>query len=196
MNKSVVGISLLLVCMLLVTALASAKPVVVPTYYGYGVVSARSGLLYPYIAGGSAPYYPPNYVVTDFPYNRVYNPYYSTGYYPYYGGYAGAITPYWSGAGWFYGSSGLGVSVAKLNLRSTPSLGGKSRNSNVVSALARGEQVYILSRYADWFLVQSVAFPQKRGYAYGTYIQWAGNSWYAPYYGTYPYMTAYLPYFW
>ena len=76
-------------------------------------------------------------------------------------------------------------------------MGGKKRNANVISALAKGEQVYILGRYGNWLLVQSIPFPHKRGYAYGTYVHWYGNnSWYAPYYWSYPYLTAYLPYFW
>ena len=61
---------LVVLALLAVTVAVTAKPVVVPTYYGYGTVSQRSGLVYPYIAGHSAPFYPPSYVVTDLPYRE------------------------------------------------------------------------------------------------------------------------------
>lgn len=171
------------ICLLLFVlgcfCVSEARNVVVPTYYGYGVVSPGGGYIHPYIYGCSAPYLPPNYYSTyrNAVFPGSYHPYYSTGYYPYYAGYFGYGQPYWNGSYWTYTPAGyaMAVTTASLNLRSSPQKSGrKGKNSNVIAGLSYGEQVYVLGRAGNWFLVQTVAAPLRRGYAYSSYLQTLG----------------------
>lgn len=160
---------------LLVALTASAKNVVIPTQYGYGVVSHYGGWVYPYVVH-------PAYGGYYTPYYGAYNHYYLSGYYPY--GYAG--TPYWTGSQWVYGSGGYAAADRPLNLRSSPS---KSRNA--IGSLDAGEPVWIYGRYGNWCLVQSMSNPYKRGYAYAAYLR--GNAWPGSWNG---WMNAYVPRGW
>ncbi|RCK79129.1 MAG: hypothetical protein OZSIB_0243 [Candidatus Ozemobacter sibiricus] len=147
--------------MLVAVGVAEAKNVVLPTVYGYGVVSQYGGWVYPYIVH-------PAYGGFYTPYYGPYNYYYLSGYYPYYG-----MTPIWNGSQWVYGAGGYAAATRALNLRANP----WKKSGNVIGALEAGEPVYVYARYGNWCLVQSAANPYKRGYAYASFLQgaWPGS---------------------
>ncbi len=156
---------------------AHPKNIVVPTGYGYGVISPYGGYVFPYYSPGYAYYFPYYY--------PGYNPYYVGGNHPYN---TTVGTPVWNGTNWYYGSPyGYygAVAVQSLNLRSSPHVG-----RNIIGGLDYGERVCIMGRYGNWYLVQSYAFPQKRGYAHGKYFQVQGPG--GPYYPA----SGYWPYYW
>ena len=178
-NRRFVLICVMLGLSLLISGTLFAKNVVIPTYYGYGVVSTNGGWVYPYVTG-------PAYGGFATPYYGPYNYYYLSGYYPYYGSYyqgypqsywqgspqgnLQGYTPRWTGSQWVYtagnaGGEGYAVSTRDLNLRSRAEKG-----NNVIGSLSSGETVYIQGRYGNWCLVQSAAYPAKRGYAHAKYL--------------------------
>jgi hypothetical protein len=80
--------------------------------------------------------------------------------------------PAWNGFNWYYYHNNLvGVSSCNLNIRSEPYVSKKKRSANVISSLKTGEQVYILSQSGNWYLIQSVLAPLRRGYVYGPYLR-------------------------
>jgi hypothetical protein len=168
---------------------ASSRRVVIPTYYGYGVVNYQGGYVSPYIAGYSAPWLPPNYASAYLPYPASYNRSYLPGYYPYYGaaGYV-PLQPHWNGVQWSYSHGypySMGVITTDINMRSSPQVSGakKSRTANIIAQVGRGEAVYLLGQSGNWLLVQSAGYPLRRGYVYRSYVQVTTASPY--YYGAY-----------
>lgn len=144
-----------------------ARNIVVPTYYGYGVVSS-SAYVRPYIASGYYPYASPAWAYDGYYYN-YYNVAPAT--------YAVPTLPAWNGMYWYYNYNNfVAVSSCNLNMRSEPYVSGKKRNSNVISSLNTGEQVYVLSQSGNWYLVQSVFAPLRRGYVYGPYLRFYGGT--------------------
>lgn len=165
------GILLSAVLLVLLCSTAEARrDIVVPTYYGYGVVSAQA-MARPYITG----YYP--YAWPAYGYSG-YNPTapMPTAY--------GAGLPAWNGSYWYYGGSGfngstgsLAAVTANLNIRSEPYVAGKkNRNSNVIGSLNTGEHVHILGQKGNWSFIQSAYMPLRRGYVYTSYLRSYNNS--------------------
>lgn len=156
-------ISVLMVLFLLASLTSViAKNVVVPTYYGYGVVNTRAAYVQPYISA-FYPYAYPTY------YNGTYNNTVPVA------PVATAYAPAWNGSYWYY-QSGLGGNVAvvscNLNVRSGPSTG-----KNVIATLKGGEQAYVIAQSGNWYLVQSVVSPVRRGFVYGSYLKFYSNYW-------------------
>ncbi len=149
------GILLAVILMLLVCSGAEArrhKNIVVPTYYGYGVVSPYISNSQPYAWGAYG--YPAAYQVTPV----------TTWQY-------GAGVPAWNGSYWYYQSSNVAVVACNLNVRSHPWVSGKKSSSNVVGSLNTGEQVYVTAQHGNWYLVQSAYMPLRYGYVYGSYLR-------------------------
>lgn len=147
-----------------------ARNIVVPTHYGYGVVST-SALVKPYIAPGY--YYP--YASPAWAYNGYYYNYYNVA--PAFAPatYALPAVPAWNGMYWYYQyNNHMAASSCNLNIRSEPYVAGKKKNSNVIGSLKTGEQVYLLGQSGNWYLVQSVFAPLRRGYVYGPYLRFYG----------------------
>ena len=149
------------------SASLEAKNIVVPTYYGYGVINPNCGYVSPYISSlpSSVPIL------------------YSNGYYskfaitPVIAGSVSAV-PVWNGAYWYYQgvpSNSVAVVTCNLNMRSAPKVKGKNKNSNIISMLHSGEQAYVLAKTGHWYLVQSVFAPLRRGYVYGAYLRFYRN---------------------
>ena len=146
---------------LLIAGQVSARNIVVPTYYGYGVVNSSSWVR-PYISS----YYP--YASPAWAYNGYYYNYYNVA--PV--NWAGSATPAWNGYNWFYyHNNQVAVSSCNLNIRSEPYVSKKKRSANVISSLKTGEQVYLLGQSGSWYLIQSVMAPLRRGYVYGPYLR-------------------------
>ena len=188
-NKRIV---LLLIAMLMtISSVASARNVVVPTYYGYGVINSNARCVHPYISA----YYP--YSVPATYYNGYYNQFATT---PVVAAYtAAAAIPQWNGAYWYYQtmpSSNVAAVSCNLNMRSAPGLGNKSKDSNVIGTLHGGEQAYVLARSGNWYLVQSVYAPLRRGYVYGSYLQFYRNYRTTANYAALGYAPAYSPTYW
>lgn len=161
MLKKGLLLSAILVLLICSTAEARRRNIVVPTWYGYGVVSPYA-VAYPYIAAGY-PYAWPAY------------------------GYAGMHptmpvptalgTPAWNGAYWYYGGGSIAAVAANLNIRSAPYVAGKkNRNSNVIGSLNTGEHVYILGQTGNWSYIQSAYMPLRRGYVYTSYLRSYNNA--------------------
>ncbi len=166
----------------------AARRYVIPTWYGYGVVSQNVGVISPYILSptfhpsmhpGYLPYYLPSQDPAYYSAYRPWNPAGVTGPGYYYQTPAGSLAPAWDGTAWVYrqarptGTSG--VPLTNLNLRADPGFGSsRNRDRNVIGSVIRGEPLYILGRYGDWYYVQSASQPQKYGYAYARYIQLQG----------------------
>ncbi len=182
------GILLLAVFTLLAfsTADARRRDIVVPTWYGYGVVSPQA-VARPYITGyhpyswpayGYAGYYPASHVAP------IATPFVS-----------GA--PAWNGLYWYYGAQGAMAAVAaNLNIRAEPYVAGKkNKNANVIGGLKTGEHVYILGQTGNWSYIQSVYMPFRRGYVYSSYLRAYHNtlphSHYTAFYPTAAYPVAY-----
>lgn len=149
------GILLSVVLMLLICSSADArrqKNIVVPTWYGYGVVS-------PYITG----YHP--YAWPVYGYQGM-HPATPVSTYQY-----GAGVPAWNGSYWSYQAGSLAVVANNLNVRSDPWVSGRKSRSNVVGSLNTGEQVYVMSKHGNWYLVQSAYLPLRYGYVYGSYLR-------------------------
>lgn len=154
-----------------------ARNIVVPTHYGYGVVSS-SAMVRPYIASG---YYP--YATPAWAYNGYYYNYYNLA--PAFAPatYALPAVPAWNGMYWYYSyNNQMAASSCNLNVRSEPYVAGKKKNSNVIASLKTGEQVYLLGQAGNWYLIQSVFAPLRRGYVYGPYLRFYGNAAPAGYY--------------
>lgn len=188
-NKRIV---LLLIALLMtISTVASAKNVVVPTYYGYGVINSNARCVHPYISA----YYPYSLPATY--YNGYYNQLAVT---PVVAAYsAAAAIPAWNGAYWYYTAvptSTVAAVSCNLNVRSAPKLGGKSKDSNVIATLHGGEQAYVIARSGNWYLVQSVAAPLRRGYVYGSYLRFYRNYWTAANYAAMCYAPVYSPTYW
>jgi hypothetical protein len=157
------GILLLAAVFVLIGATADARrrDIVVPTWYGYGVVNAQA-VARPYITG----YYP--YAWPAYGYAGMH----PTAPAPVSAAWSGSA-PAWNGSGWYY-SSGNSVAtvVSNLNIRSTPHITGrKNRNANVIGSLNAGEYVYILGQNGNWSLIQSAYAPLRRGYVYTDYLR-------------------------
>ncbi|MBU1105635.1 MAG: SH3 domain-containing protein [Candidatus Riflebacteria bacterium] len=155
------GILLSIVLMLLICSSADARRrrnIVVPTWYGYGVVSPYITAYQPYQS--YQPYAWPAY---------GYSGMYPTA--PVSTVYAGAGVPAWNGSYWYYQASSLAVVANNLNVRSEPFVSGKKSASNVIGSLNTGEQVYVMGRQGNWYLVQSAYMPLRRGYVYGSYLR-------------------------
>jgi hypothetical protein len=99
--------------------------------------------------------------------------------------------PAWNGANWsyyyggypagyqnaFYRMNTIAAVACNLNVRSEPYVAGrKKKNSNVIGSLKTGEQVYVLGRYGNWFLIQSAYMPMRYGYVYGSYLRFYQNN--------------------
>jgi len=155
------AIFVLLICS---NAEARRRNIVVPTSYGYGVVSPHA-IAYPYIAAG----YP--YAWPAYGYHGM-NPAVPTP--------TALGTPAWNGSYWYYGgghNASVAAVAANLNVRSAPYVAGKkNRNSNVIASLNTGEQVYILGRTGNWSYIQSAYLPLRRGYVYSSYLRVYNNS--------------------
>ena len=154
------GILLSLVLLLLICSSADARRrnIVVPTWYGYGVVS-------PYITGyqpyawssyGNPGMYPVTPAATAYPVATTY---------------PGGGVPAWNGSYWYYQASSYAVVANNLNIRAEPWVSGKKSRSNVVGSLNTGEQVYVISRHGNWYLVRSAYMPLRQGYVYGSYLR-------------------------
>lgn len=151
------GFLLSAVLMLLLCGIAEGRnrDIVIPTWYGYGVVSAR-GYVRPFIS-------------TEYPYgNHAY------------GAVRAPSAPMWSAYGipsWgtsHRGSQGYSLAAVtdNLNIRSQPHVTGKkNRNANVIGSLNTGEQVYLLAQTGNWSFIQSVYMPFRRGYVYSSYLR-------------------------
>jgi uncharacterized protein YgiM (DUF1202 family) len=189
-------IPIFLVCFLVGSSLAHGANVVVPTYYGYGVINSSATCVKPYISSCypyEAPVYYPvtNYAVRRLAYHApVYNAYatpvYSTYSAPVYttavcNNTLAATVPTWNGAFWSYVApaltANLAASTCNLNIRSAPYVTGKKKRSNVISSLKSGEQAYVLSQTGNWFYVQSVYPPVRRGYVHGAYLRVYNQAW-------------------
>jgi len=166
------GILLSVILMLLICSGAEARRrnVVVPTWYGYGVVSPYITGYHPY-AWGAYGYYPATPIPT----------------YSY-----GAGVPAWNGSYWYYNAGSLAVVANNLNVRSDPWVSGKKSQSNVIGSLNTGEQVYVISRHGNWYLIQSAYLPLRYGYVYGSYLRFYQGGWPAAHYTAfYPTSLAY-----
>ncbi|GAB4279988.1 MAG: hypothetical protein Kow0029_24280 [Candidatus Rifleibacteriota bacterium] len=174
-------ISIFVLLMALVFAIGGetqARNIVVPTYYGYGVVNT-SACVKPYISAAS--YYP--YAVPAYAYSGYYYNYYNVSPVIAPATWALPAIPAWNGLYWYYHTNSMAVSSCNLNVRSEPYVPGKKKNSNVIASLKTGEQVYLLAQAGNWFLVQSVFAPLRRGYVYGPYLRiFTGYGFSAPYY--------------
>lgn len=182
----------------LASAAPAAKNVVIPTWYGYGLVPSAGGTIDPYIVTPANAYLPPvAYSYVD-PYRRFLP--YGAGYIP------ATLAGGWPYYGWGAGAYGTAVSATNLNLRSSPELGGKgNRDFNVIGSLAQGEGVWVFGRTGNWYLVQSMSDPGKYGYAHADYLQVgypgaAGYGGYAYYglpvsYATSAHYRGYAPYY-
>ncbi|MFZ5951709.1 MAG: hypothetical protein ACOYXC_13445, partial [Candidatus Rifleibacteriota bacterium] len=147
-----------------------ARNYVVPTYYGYGVVSS-SAVVRPYISA----YYP--YAAPAWAYNGYYYNYYDVRPAVAPATMGVPVTPTWNGMYWYYSHNNhVAVSSCNLNMRAEPYKSGKK---NIIGSLKTGEQAYVLGQYGNWYLVQSVLAPLRRGYVYGPYLRFYGNA--APY---------------
>ena len=177
-GKRILLIALFLVLILGFSFEAQARNIVVPTYYGYGVVNS-SALVKPYISAGY--YYP--YAAPAWAYNGYYYNYYNLT--PAFAQATWSLpaVPAWNGLYWQYQyNNSMAVSSCNLNIRSEPYVSGKKKSSNVISSLKTGEQVYLLGQAGNWYLVQSVFAPLRRGYVYGPYLRMFGNAAPAGYY--------------
>ena len=181
-------IPIFLVCFLVGSSLAHAANIVVPTYYGYGVINSSATCVRPYISSCYpyvAPVYHPvaNYAVRQVAYTTpVYNAYSA----PVYTAAVctntlAAAVPTWNGAFWSYVTptltANLAASTCNLNIRSEPYVSGKKKKSNIISSLKSGEQAYVLSQAGNWFYVQSVYPPVRRGYVHGAYLRFYNQAW-------------------
>lgn len=156
------GILLSVILMLLICTGAEArrrKNIVVPTWYGYGVVSPYITGYQPY-AWGAYGYYPGYHPATPV----------STYHY-------GAGVPAWNGSYWYYSAGNLAVVASNLNVRSNPWVSGKKSGSNIIGSLNTGEHVYVLSRHGNWYLIQSAYLPLRYGYVYGSYLRFYQGGW-------------------
>jgi len=156
------GILLSVILLLLISTGAEARRrnVVVPTWYGYGVVS-------PYITGQQ-------------PYAWGAYGYYSAAPVPTYS--YGAGVPAWNGTYWYYNSGSLAAVACNLNVRSDPWVSGKKSRSNIIGSLNTGEQVYVMARHGNWYLIQSAYLPLRYGYVYGSYLRFYQAGWPAGHY--------------
>lgn len=166
----------------------AARRYVIPTWYGYGVVSQNVGFVSPYILSptfppsmhpGYLPYYLPSQDPAYYSAYRPWNPAGVTGPGYYTQTPAGSFAPSWDGTAWVYRQARpagtAGVPLTNLNLRADPGFGSRrNRDRNVIGSVARGEPLYVLGRCGDWYYVQSTSQPQKYGYAYARYIQLQG----------------------
>jgi uncharacterized protein YgiM (DUF1202 family) len=164
LGKRISIFALLLVLALVAGAECQARNIVVPTYYGYGVVNS-SAYVRPYISA----YYP--YATPAYAYNGYYYNYYNVAPAIAPATYAMPAVPAWNGMYWYYHYNNLvAVSSCNLNVRSDPYVAGKKKNSNVIGSLKTGEQVYVLGQSGNWYLIQSLFAPLRRGYVYGPYL--------------------------
>jgi hypothetical protein len=163
---------ILLLCLVLAAVFVApgdlaAKNIVVPTYYGYGLVNS-STVVRPYISA----YYP--YAAPAYARNGYYANYYNLATVPTPATWANPVVPVWNGLYWYYNHNNLvAVSSCNLNVRSQPYVAGKKnkKNSNVIATLKTGEQVYILGQSGNWYMIQSLLAPLRRGYVYGSYLR-------------------------
>jgi hypothetical protein len=165
------GILLSVILLLLFCSTAEARRsrnIVVPTWYGYGVVS-------PYITG----YHP--YAWPAYGYSGMHPAMPTSTVYP-------AGVPAWNGSYWYYQAGGVAVVANNLNIRSAPRVSGRKSPSNVVGSLNTGEQVYVIGRHGNWYLIQSAYLPLRQGYVYGSYLRFYQGGWPASHY------TAFYPY--
>jgi hypothetical protein len=166
MSGKRISLLVLLLALFFVSAGAlEARNYVVPTYYGYGVVNSAA-YVRPYISS----YYP--YAAPTYAYNGYYYNYYNVAPVVAPTNWASTVTPAWNGFNWYYyHNNQVAVSSCNLNIRSEPYVAGKKRTGNVISSLKTGEQVYILGQAGNWYMIQSVLAPLRRGYVYGPYLQ-------------------------
>jgi len=197
----------LCLCVIVATFCEAKKNIVVPTYYGYGVVPNRGGTISPYVVTQPyGNYYYGNGYQAYYPYYSAYNPYYpyyACGYYPYYSNsayYVQGGTSFWNAINLAYAQGSgawFAASLGDLNLRAAPENG-----KNVIGSLAAGERVWVYAKSGKWYYVQSVSEPGKRGYAYADYFQIISTAAYPwSYIGTYAYgaptwMAGYAPRAW
>lgn len=171
MSGKRISVFVLLFAMIMAVGVeCQARNIVVPTYYGYGVVNS-SAYVRPYVAGCYYPYASPAYAYNGY-YHNYYNisPVVAPAIAPV--AYASPAVPAWNGNYWYYNyHRGMAVSSCNLNMRSAPYVSGKKKNSNVISSLKTGEQVYLLAQSGNWYLVQSLFAPLRRGYVYGPYLR-------------------------
>ncbi len=190
--------SLLCAILLAVISFSSvdARNVVVPTYYGYGVINSSAVAVRPYISACD-PVMVPTY------YGAAYygNPYYQEAYYQaayhnrayYHRSYplvqtcsTAPVVPAWNGMFWYYQSGyNLAASSCNLNIRSAPYVSSKKKSSNIIGLLKGGEQAYILGQTGNWYYVQSVHAPLRRGYVSGSYLRFYNNALTTPAYTVY-----------
>lgn len=133
-----------------------ARNVVVPTYYGYGVVSQSGGWVYPYIVhpafGG--------YSLAAF---GPYNVYFLQGLLPYY-----FVVPFpnWTGVNWVYPAAIYGIATDNINIRSEP-----QKTKNIIGMLRTNEPVFVLGEKNNWYYVQPIYNPMLRGFVHKSYIK-------------------------
>lgn len=164
LKKGILLSAIVLALVFSFTGIAEARRgIVIPTAWGYGVVNSQAPYTWPaYGYQGMHPAMP----VPTFQWSA----------------------PVWNGATWvYYNSAGyngyypvntIAAVSCNLNIRSEPYVAGKKkRNSNVIGLLKTGEQVYVMGRYGNWFLVQSAWMPLRQGYVYGSYLRFYQNNW-------------------
>ncbi|MGM0598268.1 MAG: hypothetical protein ACQETH_00505 [Candidatus Rifleibacteriota bacterium] len=165
--KRILFICLILAAFTNVPAYLAAKNIVVPTNYGYGLVNS-STVVRPCISS----YYP--YAAPAYAVDGYYANYYNLATLPTPATWAHPVVPVWNGLYWYYQHNNLvAVSSCNLNVRSQPYVVGKKnkKNSNVIATLKTGEQVYILGQQGNWYMVQALLAPLRRGYVYGSYLR-------------------------
>ena len=169
MLKKGILLSAILVAMVILSggAAEARRGSVVPTEWGYGVVNTGAPYIWPaYGYLGMHPAVPVAAAQMPAPAWNGANWSYYQGYY--------AGTGYQNG---YNPISGRAVVASNLNVRSEPYVSGrKKRNSNVIASLNAGEQVYVLGRSGNWYFIQSAYMPLRRGYVYGSYLNFYQNN--------------------